>query len=267
MEYKNKTWKIETVVPLKRVLLLDWSSMKIKKYKAVLRRWYNKIYEFFGNCFMKINYKIVNSQFVPVKIKTRTDFIEMMQYMDEKDPLIQKMFGLENLSGTSACKYHVIDKSIVISSRQENNENWLAFIVDAVPEEFSFEFDYVQQSAFCEFQIAFNYESLLNRNRFIVMENKEVLFDDISTGHFFKPLKTNKKNDTIFKNGVWNHVEIICTNRCYEFRVNNVNIMTVSVKKRIHKHNGLAVVLWENFNNRKIEACFRNFMISEIKRK
>lgn len=184
----------------------------LKKCRAVLRNCYNRIYEFFGNYFMKINYRVTKAQHVPVKIKTRTDFIEMMQYMDEKDPLIQKMFGLENLKGTSTYKYHIIDKLIEVSSKQENNENWLAFIVDAVPREFAFEFDYVQQSAFCEFQIAFNYKSLLNRNRFIVMENKEVLFDDISTGHFFKPLRTNFKNDIIFSNGVFES----CENYLYE---------------------------------------------------
>ena len=240
----------------------------IRCIKGYARRVSNRIYDSIGNIIIRANYKVIEgNNFSYIKSPTGIDFIKDMHYADERDPLIQHMFGLYNLKGTILHKYSLEKNLIRISAKQTNNENWIVFMIDSVPNQFSFEFDYMQSSSYCEFQIAFNYESLLNRNRFIVMENRDVLFDDISTGHFFTPLKSKYQSSRIFENGAINHVEIICSKKNYEMYVNGVRVMSVSVKNRLHRHNGLAIILWENYNNRSINACFSNFKISKLEEK
>lgn len=238
--------------------------MRLSQIKRVLRRTYNKIYELIGNCYVSKNYRVDTDRINVKEVPTDIDFVKEFEYMDETNPDIRNMFSLQNLIGTVDFKYQVVnDNCIEIDAQQNNNENWLAFIVTGIPEQYIIEFDYTQIQPFCEFQIAFNYESLLNRNRFIVMENREILFDDISTGHFFKPLK-GKYANPIFKNGVVNHVSVICTRHYYEFVVNEKSIMIVRAKYRFHKGNGVAIVFWENYHNRRIKAKVEQVIIKKV---
>lgn len=238
--------------------------MNLKNFKRTLRKIYNSVYEVIGNYLVKKNY-ITDIKRININEKiVDINFLKCMEYMDEADPQIRNMFALHDLKGSDASKYKIQnDTSIEIDTHQLNNENWLAFIVKRMPKKYSIEFDYKPMQSFCEFQVAFNYESLLNRNRFIVMENKQILFDDISQGRFFKPLK-GKYSEQIFENGKFNHVRVVCSPNYYEFIVNDKTIMTVGAKYKFHRGRGCAIVLWENYNNRKIQVSISNIVIREI---
>ena len=160
------------------VLLKPILSLKKLIYKSKTKKGNKRVHRHYSNISdLPCNIPQFNKQF---------DFISHFSYMDETCHEINKMFSLD-ASQSNRNKYVVNKekKTIEISSQQSNGENWLVFLIEHLAENYTLEFDYLPKYNICEFQLAFNYRDLKNRNRFLIMENEYAIFDCIKNGFFF----------------------------------------------------------------------------------
>lgn len=235
------------------ILLKPILSLKKRIYKAKFKN---------GNARVRRHYSKISDPSCNVpQFNKQFDFINHFTYIDETCPEIYKMFSLD-ASQSNRNKYIVNKDSneIEISSQQSNGENWLVFLIEDLAENYTLEFDYLPRYNICEFQLAFNYRDLKNRNRFIIMENEYAIFDCIKNGLFFEPLfKTPCRN--IIKTGEVNHVRLIVNEKQYAFFVNDVQVLSVIERKKMCKGNGLAIVLWEDHHNRMISTTISNIRV------
>lgn len=243
--------------------------MVLKKVKGCIRktlRIFSKLKDKIDLVLLKFNYpkNMDTSEYIQT-VPTNKKFFQQFSYMDESNEIISKMFGIPGGEDTDARKYRVdrTKGAILVDTQQQDGENWLVFSIDQLPKEYVLEFDYVQQSDFCEFQIAFNYKSLYERNRFLVMENDLVLFDCIKNGHFYPPVY-RETSPGIFHNKVNNHVKLVCRKKNYALFINEQLVLSVDVKKQLCHGNGAAIVLWENYNNRRVQVQISDIEIHEI---
>lgn len=71
-----------------------------------------------------------------------------------------------------------------LNLKKNDGENWLVFIFNPEAKNLMIEFDFSINQIVHEFQLAFNYKGIKERNRFLIIENTKVLFDCIKKGSF-----------------------------------------------------------------------------------
>ena len=231
--------------------------MQIKKY---VKKIYNKI----ELIFLRKHYKKINVESKELKYSSSFDITKDFLYLDEYNNTISDMFNLKNLDKDKKEKYHIENDVIDINSRKNDGENWICLeFKNKNTNNYIFSFEYFQENSFCEFQIAFNYLNLKNRNRFIIMENEYALFDYISNGKFYPPIYRQECKN-ILKNNIYNKVCLIHKNNEYSFVINDKYIMSVKEEKKLLNGNDIMIVLWENYKNRLISSKIRNVKLQII---
>lgn len=153
--------------------------------------------------------------------------------------------------------------TIKVESQKNDGENWLVFIFNPEAKNLMIEFDFSINQIVHEFQLAFNYKGIKERNRFLIIENTKVLFDCIKKGSFF-PILFEKSFDYIFSADIINHVKLIVDSGVYSLYVNGKCLLSITEKIKICKGDSLALILWEDSHNRPISCEISNIQLSKI---
>ncbi|MBR3152411.1 MAG: hypothetical protein IKF52_02205 [Clostridia bacterium] len=231
--------------------------MNIKK---IIKNILNKI----ELVFLRKHYKKIKVEPKELPCSSTFNLTNDFLYFDEYNSIISNMFNLKNLDKNLNEKYYVKNNVIEINSRKKDGENWLCFeFKNKITDDFIFSFEYFQENSFCEFQIAFNYIDLKNRNRFIIMENEYALFDYISNGKFYPPIYRQECKN-ILRNNTYNKISLIHNNNEYSFVINDKCIMSVKEKEKLLQGNDIMIVLWENYRNRQIFSKIKNIQLQII---
>lgn len=83
---------------------------------------------------------------------------------------------------------YVIEGNAIKVKTEAVPDNWLCFYVDKeLPSSYELSFDISVATEFTEVQVAFNYEDLGNRYRFMIKDNRTALFEAVYEGDFLGP--------------------------------------------------------------------------------
>lgn len=227
---------------------------------SIVKKIKNRLYRIFKrqiNAYLlfatRKNYLLCSASKVKKGPKIDYDFCAMHDYLDETYPEVAGQFGFQNLKVINGKYSFQSPSSIDIRVQKNDGENWLVFVWKQLPDNYVLEFNYYPSTLICEFQLAFCYSDLRNRNRFLVLENNTAMFDLVKEGYFY-PNIYKKDMNKIFDIGGRNHVVLCVTKHRYEFSVNGVLLYAIEVKKPILEGKDLALILWEDQHNRLIEC-------------
>lgn len=225
----------------------------VKKIKNRLHRIFKRQIDAYLLFATQKNYLLCSTSKVKKGSKIDYDFCAMHDYLDETYSEVASQFGFQNLKVINGKYSFQSPSSINIRAQKTDGENWLVFIWKKLPDNYALEFDYYPSNLICEFQLAFNYSDLRNRNRFLVLENSTALFDLVKDGYFY-PIIYREDMNKIFDIGGRNHVILCVTKHRYEFSVNGILLYAIEVKKPILEGKDLALILWEDKHNRLIDC-------------
>lgn len=235
----------------------------VKKIRNRFLRTFKKQIDFILLKTMKRNYTLCDMPQISEIARVEYDFREMSQYLDEVCPEVTQQFHFASLSALNTKYSFQSQNSINVNAQKNDGENWLIFIWKQIPDNYIFEFDYYPSNIICEFQLAFNYSNLYSRNRFLVLENHEVLFDLVKNGYFY-PIIHRKQVENVFNIGKRNHVKLRVTKDFYEFSVNNKVMYAIKANIAITKGKDLALIFWEDKHNRAVECSVKNMKLYKI---
>jgi hypothetical protein len=154
------------------------------------------------------------------------------------------------------------DASIHVSSAENEVLRWIfiqsKFHVGSI---YRADMEVSIQSVFTEFQFAINFQSIADRARFMIVNNRHLVFQLVTYGEFMpclavKPLSLDI--DKVYK------ISIIVIHDCFYFYLENTLIMSLKCKHAKAKANDrLAIILFEESKDRLIEATISKLQISE----
>lgn len=160
---------------------------------------------------IKMNYSISKGFYIRYPEVSKHEKIDLstVGYMDEYSEEILDYFSFKGLEMKIKSKFSYCNNdTIKVESQKNDGENWLVFIFNPEAKNLMIEFDFSINQIVHEFQLAFNYKGIKERNRFLIIENTKVLFDCIKKGSFF-PILFEKSFDYIFSADIINHVKLI----------------------------------------------------------
>lgn len=189
---------------------------------------------------IKMNYSISKGFYIRYPEISKHEKIDLstVGYMDEYSEEILDYFSFKGLEMKIKSKFSYCNND-TIKVESQNNQ-----IVH-------------------EFQLAFNYKGIKERNRFLIIENTKVLFDCIKKGSFF-PILFEKSFDYIFSADIINHVKLIVDSGVYSLYVNGKCLLSITEKIKICKGDSLALILLEDSHNRPISCEISNIQLSKI---
>lgn len=215
---------------------------------------------------IKMNYSISKGFYIRYPEVSKHEKIDLstVGYMDEYSEEILDYFSFKGLEMKIKSKFSYCNNdTIKVESQKNDGENWLVSIFNPEAKNLMIEFDFSINQIVHEFQLAFNYKGIKERNRFLIIENTKVLFDCIKKGSFF-PILFEKSFDYIFSADIINHVKLIVDSGVYSLYVNGKCLLSITEKIKICKGDSLALILWEDSHNRPISCEISNIQLSKI---
>lgn len=129
-----------------------------------------------------------------------------------------------------------------------------------VGDQFRINFVVKLESEFTEFQIAFNFRHLMNRIRFMLVDNRELLFQVVEKGSFITPLVSRPLSFEMERDY---HCEIRVFKSQYAFSVNGDDVMAIDLPSHsAMPGDELALILFEADNQRVIRAIVRDIHLA-----
>ena len=150
-----------------------------------------------------------------------------------------------------------IDQGIKVESCERQSNRWIFMKSKrSFGDTYAIEFDVVLDSIFTEFQFAFNYESIMNRKRFMVVDNEKLVFGTVEKGSFITLKETPMHFNIAEKNTI--RIEIIKDS--FYYYVNGKIIMAVQlIGKTANENQRWCLIFWESGDVRPIKATLSNF--------
>lgn len=188
---------------------------------------------------------------------------ETWNYIKELHHLfLRKAIGLaksiENNSCTNSKVFVIGDNKLQFVSRGISDD-WIYCIYNkSISNKSVLEFDCVINSIFTEFQIAFNHESIFERYRFRVVDNKELVFEVISGGFFFNDIYSVEFSFELQRQY---NIKVVLNENQYSFVVDGEVVLCVEENRVIDGELGFALILWDNNKESNIDVCFKNMKL------
>lgn len=204
----------------------------------------------------------VNWCLVPI---TTTDFC----FFDEKDKYVANIekyffkrfyhipFHYQKPSYPFS-KVFPIENGLEFKSKGLSND-WAYLYTEKISGDFKLDFDLILKTEFKEFQIAFKHQSLFERLRFRIVENKKLEFEVVSSGVFYNHLIVTPCSLEINKKY---HVCVIVFNYQYSFILDDKPLLIINDYHHHFKKGGLAIVTWDQLYPSEINCEILNFNIN-----
>jgi hypothetical protein len=154
------------------------------------------------------------------------------------------------------------DASIHVSSAENEALRWIfiqsKFHVGSI---YRADMEVSIQSVFTEFQFAINFQSIADRARFMIVNNRQLVFQSVKHGVFMPYLATKPLSLDI--NRVY-RISIVVIYDCFYFYLENNLIMSLKCKHiKARASDRLAIILFEERKDRPIKATISKLQISE----
>jgi hypothetical protein len=98
-------------------------------------------------------------------------------------------------------------------------------------------------SIFTEFQIAFKHKSILERLRFMVVNNEKAVFEVVNNGYFSRAIVEKPFS---FVLGKKYYIEVFVDQNTYSLVIDHIEIITILDKENKIKSGGLALIFWDS---------------------
>ena len=158
-------------------------------------------------------------------------------------------------------KYQVVNGNIVVSSTSKN-DNWLCFYLrDILPKQYMFRFKIKLFSEFTEVQVAFRYENLGERHRFLLRDNKELAFESVHKGKFYHSLFSVPLS---FVKGEEYEIKVYVLQSSYVVFINGEVYFCVTEKKQFSSGNDFCLILWNSTDKAPVECVLSDFKLTEV---
>lgn len=150
-------------------------------------------------------------------------------------------------------------KNISIHSMGKTPNRWIFLLYKkTLGNIYSITYDITIFSIFKEIQFGFNYETIAKRVRFMIVDNKNLVFEVVENGTFYLiqsvPLS--------LKLGIKYHIRIEVIKDSFFYYVDDVLVMSLSSHLHEAKNNQkIAFIFWENKNEREIKVLLDNISI------
>lgn len=148
-------------------------------------------------------------------------------------------------------RYSIKKNSISVKSFSHDN-NWICMYLD-LPNysNYEIEYDVIPYSSLQEIQIAFNYKDLGNRLRFMVHNDKEVVFEAVYRGVFYHNLRSvNYK----IKKGKKYKIKLRVSDNVYSYFINDELILSVKDRRKLIKGDKVCLIFYNQYSND--DVCF-----------
>ena len=158
-------------------------------------------------------------------------------------------------------KYQIVNGKIVVNSKSKN-DNWLCFFLrDILPTQYMFRFKVKLFSEFTEVQLAFRYDNLGERHRFLLRDNKELAFESVHKGKFYHslfslPMTFSKREEY--------EIKIYVLQNSYAILINGEVYFCVTEKKQFSSGNDFCLILWNSTDKAPVECVLSDFELAEV---
>lgn len=221
----------------------------------MIKKIMKKLKFIFFKIFIKCNYSSTKKEIQYTILKNVMDFKKFKNetiYKDENWNYIKNLKNYlaelnnakyeDNVCKSSRCE--ITNKKVLIKSENKLN-NWNCFFLKKIPSyNYELVLDLIIYSEFEEIQIAFKYQNLGTRYRFMIRNNEETVFECVYNGMFYHRIK---KKPFKLKLGKKYKLKIIVLKDKYLYYINDKLIF--SIKEHINLINGQEILLILYNNN------------------
>lgn len=173
-----------------------------------------------------------------------------------KKPILNK----KNELNTNNSKVFKSEGGIHCKSRGKKND-WIFIKFNRIlSSPYLVEFNAKVLTETTEFQFAFNYQSIGERYRFNLINNKILNFEVVHAGFFHNKIFSIPYSLTIGKQYKFN---VIIENNIFSFLVDDETILSVRQKKRIIESGNIALILWDS-GTTDIDVNYNNIEIYKV---
>lgn len=248
------------------IYLIDQCADIKKHYKTKRKFKYvrNHFAENSDSSNLKHKKRILNTQ----------QFLNTMIYKDENwnyikflsDYRATMQTGFRILYEDNKCdglntKYRIYKEKVIVQT-ECLMDNWLCFYQDLPNlDGYEFGFDIIPYSVFTEIQIAFQYQDLGNRYRFMIRNNEEAVFECAYRGEFYHSLWSKPFQLGLRKK---HHIKLIVRQKVFSFFVDGNCIYSIKEVKPFITGNKLCLIFWNIDDQRAIECEVSNLYVDEL---
>ena len=124
---------------------------------------------------------------------------------------------------------------------------------------FAVEHEVTVYSDFSELQFAFNYRSIADRLRFMIVDNRELIFQTVEKGAFIAPLKTRPVR---LEHGRRYIVRVEVSGDCFSYFIDGTVVMSISLPSHpAMAGDSIALILFEKDASKPIRASIEHWCI------
>lgn len=238
--------------------------------KSVFNSLYAKyIHTFYRRKLLKNEYTILTGDCMNW-VKEEVDISELFEVKDESWNMVNKIYdiafgekiGKRIFVEDNSCPNNRVTfdtQSFYVRSLEAKPNRWVLLkSKHSFGNIYAVEFDVILHSYFTEFQFAFNYESIIKRQRFMHVNNEKLVFGIVERGAF---IDLNQRTCCLTL-GEKNKIRIeIVKNKFYYF-INNSLVMVVD--SSIHEaksSNYFMFIFWEKGDVRSVKAEITGFNV------
>lgn len=246
--------------------------MKLSTFIFKLKR---KINNYYMKIFFKLNFKDICNFEINDNYNLIYDFeyfkknffyeddnwLLIKKLSDYLEHIFQKKNFLYDKSDYVEKKYILTKDSIFINSTAHIN-NWICLFLD-LPQvtNYCVEYDVIPYCSLSEIQLAFNYIDLGNRLRFMIHDDKEVVFESVYRGLFYHKIR---KKDYIVQKNKKLKIKLIVKNNIYFYYINDVLIYSILDKNKLINNNKICLIFYNKNDNDDVKLEITDFKLSVI---
>lgn len=158
-------------------------------------------------------------------------------------------------------KYQLCNNSILVNSPSQSN-NWLCFYFHQLhPTRYVLTFDIEIATEFTEIQLAFRYQDLGNRYRFMIRNNREAVFECVYRGTFYHSIRQIPYHLEL---GIKNRIQLVVLDHQYQFIINDMQIFSIKETVPLVSGQTMSIILWNEHNNSPIQCTISDISLIEL---
>lgn len=159
-------------------------------------------------------------------------------------------------------KKYIIKNDNLIINTGKIDYNWVCFFLEQKEEKnFIFEYKLEIKSEFEEIQIAFNYENLGTRYRFMIRNNEMGVFECVYRGDFYNELFKKKIKLKFNKDYV---IKVVVLNNNFIFYIDNNVIFSIKEKRRLANGGKIGLIFYNYTDKNNVNCIIKDVNVYKV---
>lgn len=155
-----------------------------------------------------------------------------------------------------------LENGLLIVDTLPSHDNWLCFFLNNLNlKQYVLSFDIKLDTDFTEIQVAFRYNNLGNRYRFMIKNNTDAVFECVYHGEFYHDLRIfpYKLNHSESK-----RITVAVLKDRFQFMINKHYIFTIRECRQLVHGTDLGIILWNANDSTPIKCQISNLVLSIV---